>query len=109
MKMTMSQVRLVAHDKLCSWRSIDYLINTPRFEKAFEVATTDDREKMLSILDNIDDLRKWMNDVLRQEIGDMTVAQLRKLACELNIRDYMKMSKSLLLSYIQEKMDEQQK
>lgn len=61
--------------------------NNPRLERAIQDA-------------DLEYVREWMDSVLRNEIGDKTIRQLRALAAQLGIRNYTGVPKDDLLILI---------
>jgi hypothetical protein len=61
--------------------------NNPRLERAIQDA-------------DLEYVREWMDNVLRNEVCDKTIRQLRALAAQLGIRNYTGVSKDDLLILI---------
>ena len=106
MKMTITQVQINMKNKLHHMRNLDYFVNTIRFEKAYEEAN----EKELYGIDhalksnNLIVLRNLCNQILRKDLTEKPLSELREIASRKGIPNFNRFTKNGLIYLIKEHM-----
>ena len=93
------------HNKILSYRSIEHLINQPYFERLWQVSTGLSRILFRKMADKGDRLgcHNWIHNHPSLELGELSIRQLRKIAYEVGVKNYSRLSKYELIVGIQEK------
>lgn len=109
MKMNLVQIQISVRNKLLNIRSIDYFVNTTKFEEAFNNCSDKDQE---SIIDAIEEqqpglLKGIIDRILKEDLIMKPIKDLRNLANKLQINNFSRYNKEQLLIVIKEKLNEE--
>lgn len=100
------QIKFHADEKLKVARSIERLVQTAEFCKAFELSPPDQRLIALEFVQKVDivALKNWMVEQQCERAGymDMSVRQLRTLGRQRRIMDYQYLTKLELVDALEE-------
>lgn len=100
--MTLKQVRDANKRRLNNFRTLGRIISSPEFEECYRFRD----DQLLSALDrgDVDSVKHWMREVMKRELCEFTISELRRVAGELGIRNYTQYTKDeLLIEIIQVK------
>ena len=108
--MNLMKMRMTIHSQLLNLRNIDYQINALGFERAWDNADEAERKEVIAdVLEGRSErIKDWVKKVLSKELECKPVAELRKIAARMRIRDYNHFNKATLLFKIKKGQDEQE-
>ena len=104
--MTSPEIQMMIHQRVLDMRSLEHFVNTRKFEIAYDSAEDVDKtiiEDSVRLADNaqsIEHLKDFINHLLRKELQEKSVRELRDIAANLQIPGYNKLSKLQLISTI---------
>ena len=92
--------------KTLDWRSLDYYINTYKFGKGLESADKSEYKHIIELIDkcDINILKRVINKIIRKDIGEKSLQELREMASMFGILNYGRYSKLGLYHIIKEKI-----
>lgn len=93
-------IKTRVHNTLLSYRALQRLVNSPRFEQAFQLDPDNVRLQFALISGNFDAVSEWVTDTLSKELGNLSIAQLRNKAAGRGIRYYTSKTKDQLIQEI---------
>lgn len=98
--MTLNQIQVASRLKLLNCRSIEYIVNSPKFERAFELCT--DKTLIYKYIENLDpeNLKLLIERVLKQNLDDKSLKDVREVAGSLGILNYNQYNKAELIMLI---------
>lgn len=102
MNKTVQDCRSLVHNKLLLYRSLHNLINTTIFEMAYLKATEQEKEQIWQYIEKEerDRLAQLIKQINYEDITQLPMKDLRKLAQELGVKNYAMLTKMSLLSDI---------
>lgn len=110
--MKLTEIQMVVHHRVLDMRSLEHFVNTRKFEMAFENAEGADKtiiEDAIRLADNnqsIEHLKDFINHLLRKELQEKSVRELRNIASKIGIPGFNKLSKVQLIYTIKEHENE---
>ena len=105
--LSLNKLRADIHNTVLEARSIYSYVWGDKFGRLWEYATPEEKKNIIQAVNDIDKeaLLKWMVRLSSKEIGDMNCEQLRKLAQEMSIKGYSRMTKIELVSHINQEQN----
>lgn len=97
--MNLQEIRTTVHNRLNRLRALDRIVMSKQFEAALAKSTTDPP------IDDPYALEAWIDSILRKELDDMSMGQLRVRASKLRIPFYTSFTKPNLILKIIEVQD----
>ena len=102
-QMTLTSLRVNAHNRSCRVRAVSRLVSTDEFEAAYLQADATGQDAVLELIkkENYEGVKTWVYNIrASQDIAAMTLRKLRLLGQKLGVKDYYRLPKVLLLSEI---------
>ena len=105
MMKTLMDLQIRVRSNTLDWRSLDYFVNTYKFTKGWELANEDERKHIEEVIKkcDIDLIKRLINRIIRKDIGEKSLQELRELASVFGIPHYGRYSKLKLYQLIKEK------
>lgn len=72
-------------NKARDFRNLERLVNTPEFDEALKKDPDNVWVRFAIINGNVEEVKKWIKETLVEEIGEMTLRQLRLRATQLGL------------------------
>jgi hypothetical protein len=103
--MSLQEIQISCRNRLCQVRSLSNLIHSPKFEAAYTQASDDQKKRLEDLIatGQTDKILATITQILTDDLGKLTVRQLRAIAQRHGISGYVVMSKSSLLSEISQR------
>lgn len=99
---TVEELTGYLRDRTNALRNMATLVQRPDFKGLFEDAPAGEKNKAVELINIFDQesLRKWYRQRRAEQLGILSVRELRDIASDLRIPNYTTLPKSLLLSAI---------
>jgi hypothetical protein len=94
--MNLTEIQVNSRLKLLKLRSLDYLLHSSKFERAYDL----DAEGLLPYIDDVDALKVAIDKVLRKNLLDKSLKEVRDIAGRLGILHYNQYNKEELIMLI---------
>lgn len=101
-KSSLSNLKKQLHEKILMLRSLESVINKPKFSRLWHESTDEEKKQVSNYIDNKDkdSLLNWLNTHRALEVGELNIRQLRETAKQMNIRNYSRLGKLDLMRAI---------
>ena len=99
----LTKLKEEAHNRILSCRCIERLIDSEKFEKAFKLATQEEKDQVLNLIrqSDYDALLLWTDQHGESlEYAEMSIRTLRSIAQKIGVPYYSRLGKASLLSEI---------
>lgn len=93
----MTAIQKEVHIKCLNFRALDRLVHTEAFEQAMKLDPDNIWIQFALMNGDVETIEVWIDRVLKKEIGEMGLRELRQLASKLGIPNYTNYSKDVLL------------
>jgi hypothetical protein len=109
--MEIKQLKTMTHDKILQLRSIEVIIKQPAFETLYnsldEMVRTE--VEIMILLGNKKELKHWLDNCPYKEVSEFTIKRLKRLAKELGVAHYSRLSKLELLKGVKDAIEQSSK
>ena len=97
------KLRETLHHRILLARSIEYLVAGVMFERLWDASDKAEQKKVQSYIDKLDKeaIQIWMRQHSSLDVGELGVRQLYQIAQRLQINNYSRLPKEMLVAAIQ--------
>jgi capsid portal protein len=101
---TLAELKLHVHGQCLAIRTLDRILQTPEFRDALSIdGITEVLEHINKI--NVEAVQDWINTVLKKEVGELSIRELRETAKNLLIPYYTSKTKDELIFLIRQEKE----
>lgn len=108
--LTANEARQHIHTKLLKLRNVYTVVASDKFQEAYNIANENQRRQIWVHFDADDHigLNRLIRRLLRDDLGNLSIRELRRIASDYGIRGYWLFSKASLLSAIKQRESDAQ-
>lgn len=97
-----------AYNNVLDARNLEYLLNTRRFETAYDMATCIQKIYCGKIINDIIHIKAWIKHILKHDLSSKNVEDLRRIASRLGFTGANRIDKAGLLSIIKRESENEE-
>ena len=100
--MTVDELISYTHLQVLNARNLQYLIESPEFKEIYDKLKLQERGEVITLIlkNNLEGVRAFVERKKPRQLTEYTVAELRSIAREFDVKDYHLMTKVELLGII---------
>lgn len=98
--MTLGDIQLTVRAKLNEMRALDRIVNSTEFLECLKIEPNNASLENAILNSDLEQVREWIDNVIRRELCEKNIRDLRALASQLGIRGYTGLPKDDLLILI---------